>query len=619
MYIWKTILSVLLGLLLLILFGCSKDYKDPVRVSSSIYPKAPTNLVAKVGDRYVRLNWEGRASQIEIRTFYIFRRDSLTAQLRLLDSTSVTEYLDASVRNGIEYSYQISARSEAGYEGPLSDEIKVTPGVFAVSINQGETDTKTRTVTLYIVAPDGTRYIKISNDSTFSSGVWEALVSTRSWDLSAGDGQKKVYVTFRDDQGNETQETAFDTINLDSQATIFAVQENSGGIAMKAGDIVRIILNAGEALGKASFDIGQLVLGVPLYDDATHGDEILNDGVYSLDYTIPSSLDVNKAIITGHFEDALGNVAATVSADGRVTIINPPVASRMFPPASIGNRYEALYLSWTANTDTDFLRYKLFRGNTAEVDTASYLISIITTSATAALVDSNLQENTSYFYRIYVYDTQGLASGSNVVEGKTLFNLPPQAVTLETPINPASHSMFLSWGKSSEYDFASYRLFRSESADVTTSNHQVALITSRSTTTYLDEDLDANTTYWYRLYVYDAGGLKTASNLVSAATLADLPPQPVIMADPVAVQTNVLRLTWSGNADDDFASYRIFRSKTTNVDPTSAPIVIINNRATTTYDDMALTSDTRYYYRVFVFDGYGLSAGSNLVTGLTLP
>jgi len=82
-----------------------------------------------------------------------------------------------------------------------------------------------------------------------------------------------------------------------------------------------------------------------------------------------------------------------------------------------------------------------------------------------------------------------------------------------------------------------------------------------------------------------------------------------------------LTLTWSENADSDFASYRIYRSFYSDMrDQTE--IKSITDRATTTYTDSDLIYAARwYYYRIYVVDTEGLwnMQGSNIQGARTLP
>jgi len=88
-----------------------------------------------------------------------------------------------------------------------------------VSINDGASRTRSRSVTLALSATDpspgsGVSRMRISNtQSGLSSATWEAFSTTKAWTLSTGQGTKTVYVQYRDGAGNHSA-VVTDTIRL---------------------------------------------------------------------------------------------------------------------------------------------------------------------------------------------------------------------------------------------------------------------------------------------------------------------------------------------------------------------------------------------------------------------
>ena len=610
-------IGILFFIVALVVYSCENKLADPVAVNKAIYPAKPTHLTSYVGDKYVKLTWESPSK--ENVKFYVYRKDSTLVQFVLIDSCTATYYTDTNVQNSMYYFYQVSAINLQGYEGPASNERAARPGMYSVIINQGASFTSSRQVTLSIIALEGTRFMQISNDSTFATATWEPLATTRNWELSEKDGNKKVYARFRDAEGNDTDNTIYDTIILDSQASILSLNVRDIKTFNVAGDTIRISMETGETLGKAKLDIGTQITGLLLHDDGLQGDSLKNDGIYSLNYVIPQGTDITKARFSGHFEDHLGNKATTFLSPTTISIFSPPSPVKLFKPEIIGTEYNVLHLTWSMNSDADFMSYKIYRSNNSLIDTTANLVALITAHTVTTFADSNLQENTTYFYRIYVTDTQGLLAGSNIVEGSTNINLPPAAVSLSAPIIIGERSISLSWEQSNEPNFSGYRLYRDETTDINDSGIPIFITQTRTGNYFQDNSVKNNTTYYYRVYVYDAQGKSAGSNTVVATTPENSPPQPSVLSTPTAIVAGSLRLTWSGNRDEDFDSYRIFRSKTSLIDSTMNPIVIISNRNTNSYDDFGLENSTKYYYRIFVFDIYGSSTGSNKVNGKTLP
>ncbi|MEI8042705.1 MAG: putative Ig domain-containing protein [Verrucomicrobiota bacterium] len=79
-------------------------------------------------------------------------------------------------------------------------------------------------------------------------------------------------------------------------------------------------------------------------------------------------------------------------------------------------RHNAL-LSWTPATASDFAYYAIYRSTSSGVDLTDTLVTSISNKATVSFQDTNLPvANQTYYYRVLVYDTQGLHNwGTNDV------------------------------------------------------------------------------------------------------------------------------------------------------------------------------------------------------------
>jgi hypothetical protein len=71
----------------------------------------------------------------------------------------------------------------------------------------------------------------------------------------------------------------------------------------------------------------------------------------------------------------------------------------------------------------------------------------------------------------------------------------PTPVTMNTPSNPTCTTLDLSWTQNSDTDFASYKIYRSETSPVTsTSSTLIATINDQATTTFTDTGLRSSAT-----------------------------------------------------------------------------------------------------------------------------
>lgn len=208
-------------------------------------------------------------------------------------------------------------------------------------------------------------------------------------------------------------------------------------------------------------------------------------------------------------------------------------------------------------------------------------------------------------------DAAGNQAPSVVATRRITIASPPTAVEFTTLEPLSTFQVRLNWVPTTESGFASYRVYRGLNASVSDTSRLVATLSTRSIGTLTDTALNANTNYFYRLYVTNSAGLSTASAVRSARTLVNAAPTGVVLAATLD-DTNSVRLTWSRNSEDDFQSYQIYRDTIALVDLTSPLVSLINDRTTDFLSDY-LPQRRSYYYKVYVFDRHGLSTGSNEV------
>ena len=477
---------------------CSRKIQNPTNDYGEIEaPPTPQKISLSVGDGRIDLAWEVSDSS-NIKGFKIYRSDTSSISPSFFDSSSADtfSYSDGGLKNGKEYFYQISSVDTTGFEGYKSEKVSAKPNLFAVIINNGQG--------LTLVAPSGTSYMMLCNDSLFAGSSWERYSVSKNWELEANDGEKWVYVRFKDADGNVCIDFYGSWIILDTQAHIDSLFENTNRQVKTAGEIIRFTLYSKEINGQAKVDLGN-ISNIILYDDN-------NDSIYELDYVIPPDVEMEEATVKGHFTDEAGNLAPVVTALGKVTIRIPPEAVTLFEPS--GQTQSSLTLYWSQSTAGDFYYYQLYRAKTSSVDTNSTLITTIVNKSTTNYTDTDLEDTTTYYYIVYVYDKTRLPAGSNIVSGMTLKNQPPTPVVLSiTSINNDS-AVVLSWSENGDDDFESYRVYKSDGAAMADSN-VVKIINQQSTTTFTDEDIQPDSTYYYKVFVYDKGGLPASSNQVS--------------------------------------------------------------------------------------------------------
>ena len=109
--------------------------------------------------------------------------------------------------------------------------------------------------------------------------------------------------------------------------------------------------------------------------------------------------------------------------------------------------------------------------------------------------------------------------------------IPPQAVILNEPNNITQTSLDLSWSQNYDIDFRFYRIYRSRNPNVNFGATLVTEIDDQTQTLFTDTNLQAGTTYYYKIFVFDKGGLSEGSNEIKTITAQGKPIWPMFHYD----------------------------------------------------------------------------------------
>ena len=297
----------------------------------------------------------------------------------------------------------------------------------------------------------------------------------------------------------------------------------------------------------------------------------------------------------------------------------PPAGVVLNKPANVTDN--ALELGWSASGERDFNRYELQQSGQQNFSSIKYIFNSSDQARTGFLV-TGLTRQTTYYFRMRVYDNAGLFSDSNVVSATTLLgNIPPVASVLAQPFSITNSSMSLGWSRNGDGDFARYELHRGTSKGFAlNASNLLASITDRTVNGTVADNLASSTTYYFRLRTFDTGGLYNDSNEVNATTSAvNIPPVAVVLGNPTEISDASMKLTWTRNNDSDFNRYELYMGNESGFNLTVSPLQIVTNQSATSYTVTGLSNNTTYYFRVRVVDNAGLFNDSNEVAGMTQP
>jgi len=135
----------------------------------------------------------------------------------------------------------------------------------------------------------------------------------------------------------------------------------------------------------------------------------------------PATTGSKIITLSGNYGDS-GKLAVAIFEDqvgvGGDTSGVAPTPVILSPPINITTN--KMDLIWTQNINSDFSSYKIYYSTSSGLDDLSgTLFTIIGTQTENTATITGLTANTTYYFKVYVFDTEGLKSASNEVSSKT--------------------------------------------------------------------------------------------------------------------------------------------------------------------------------------------------------
>ena len=229
-----------------------------------------------------------------------------------------------------------------------------------------------------------------------------------------------------------------------------------------------------------------------------------------------------------------------------------------------------------------------------------------TNSATISTYQNNpLAVGGEYFFRVSVTNAQGTSALSEENSSYTIASVP-----INLALTPSSRQITVEWAESVGAT-ANYNVYRYSSSCSAPSGAELISQCSADriegrTSGYVDTNLDADTTYYYRVTAVNGSGESAPSAEVSAEPLLNAP------VSLVATTTNSgIELTWitiNGATGHEIYRYTTASCMTARADMGSCTHDTFSTGSSTSYTDSTAVGGTTYYYRVAALQS-GISAG----------
>ncbi|ALV24914.1 fibronectin type III domain-containing protein [Campylobacter iguaniorum] len=253
---------------------------------------------------------------------------------------------------------------------------------------------------------------------------------------------------------------------------------------------------------------------------------------------------------------------------------------------------------WNPISDERVSGYYLYRSNPNDNAQMNQIAKIKDRFATH-YVDTGLIPSTEYKYELRTYDKNGNVSDRGDIVNASTTKLI-ESVSFTQAIYGLPKRVKILWRPHPDSRVASYLIERN---DISSDKwYQIAEVKGRLNAEYIDDGLDSNHHYRYRILVKTLDGIVSKPSEVISAQTKALPN----LVTNVQATTNLpkkITLNWDANMNEDFAHYNIYRASNDIF-----PLIKVTETSATTYDDLINENGAQRYYKITAVDKDGLES-----------
>jgi fibronectin type 3 domain-containing protein len=272
--------------------------------------------------------------------------------------------------------------------------------------------------------------------------------------------------------------------------------------------------------------------------------------------------------------------------------------------AATGSAIDRVSLSWNAVESAT--GYRVYRSSSQNGDYFNVSGNLGSNSYT----DTGLAPNAAYWYKVSAYNSVDEGARSDAVSKTTLPAVQRPAIpTGLKATGNTINSVSLSWNAVS--GAAGYRVYRSNFQDGTYTQKGSDL---QKTTFTDDTELQANTTYWYKVSAYNSEGESGMSAAISRATTPPAAPPDTAPSNFRAASGGENSITHTWDVVNGAKGYRLYRSGNGSSYARAADLPM-----ETSYTDTGLTANTTYWYMLSALNSAGEGPQTSAVSRATAP
>ena len=273
----------------------------------------------------------------------------------------------------------------------------------------------------------------------------------------------------------------------------------------------------------------------------------------------------------------------------------------------------AIAFEWRKVDDPRVVGYHFYRANLQEDGGKLKQIDTIKNRYTTHYVDSDLEPNTKYVYKISSA-TKG-ESESRTTNDYVVSTLPlMEGVSFIQAISNLPRQIKIIWRPHANERVESYKIERTSPS--TSEWEELDSVDGRLQAEYIDMDLKDNVIYQYRVTALTFDGLESMPSQIVQAQTKPLP-EGVNSVTATRDLPRKIALTWQASSASDIIKYNIYKSSD---DTTGFSLLHSVNANTFEYEDFINEDGKAYFYKIRAVDKDGLESSEhiNAIMGTTL-
>ncbi len=244
--------------------------------------------------------------------------------------------------------------------------------------------------------------------------------------------------------------------------------------------------------------------------------------------------------------------------------------------------------------------YTLFRNTVNNSATASSIAGV--NYSISSFTDASVAVNTTYYYWVKAYNVKGASDFSSSTSVSIPVVWPPDTPANLNVIEIGTTSVKIQWSNvSNETYYAVYRNTVNSFSDAV----QIAQVNT-DITNYTDTSVVPETTYYYWIKAFNAGGSNPPTSVASVTTMPSINLKTYV--ESIDGKNNI-KLEWSlPSGINNITDFRIYKSTSPIKTPLSRYIIVSNNIKEYSF---SLDKDNTYYFNV----GYSTNGIDYLLDG----